>query len=63
MMIVYGIQRHGLKLYLRDPSSYTPMSTDYWKSKQTRSLTLSSDINFNRAQISKFSQRDAEVSR
>ncbi|XP_046645219.1 pyridine nucleotide-disulfide oxidoreductase domain-containing protein 2-like isoform X2 [Daphnia pulicaria] len=55
------LKKHGLKLHLRDPSSYTPLSSDYWKGDGPRSLTLSSDLDFNRKQISKFSKRDAEV--
>lgn len=55
------LKKHGLKLHLRDPSSYTPLSTNHWKTGGARSLTLSSDIEFNRKQISKFSKRDAEA--
>ncbi|EFX86348.1 putative oxidoreductase [Daphnia pulex] len=55
------LKKHGLKLHLRDPSSYTPLSSDYWKGDGPRSLTLSSDLDFNRKQIAKFSKRDAEV--
>lgn len=55
-------QRHGLKLYMRNPSSYTPLLESYWKPGGARSLTLSNDMDFNRAQISKFSTRDAQVS-
>lgn len=50
-----------MKLYARDPCSYTPLANQYWKSKGTRSLTLSSDLEFNRKEIAKFSKRDAEV--
>lgn len=48
-------QKHGLKIYLRDPNSYTPLinSRDY--------LLLSSDMTENKKEISKFSQKDAEV--
>ncbi|KAI9561981.1 putative oxidoreductase [Daphnia sinensis] len=55
------LKKHGLKLHLRDPSSYTPLSTNHWKTGGARSLTLSSDIEFNRRQIAKFSKRDAEA--
>ena len=54
--------RHGmLKFYKRNPSSYTPLNeTDPQFNKNRRSLTLSSNMQFNYAQISKFSIRDAE---
>ena len=49
------LQKHGLKVYLRDPSSYTPVlgTRDY--------LLLSSDPEQNKREISKFSKKDAEV--
>ena len=56
------MQKYGLKLHMRNPSSYTPLLESYWKPGGARSLTLSNDIDFNRSQISKFSVRDAKVS-
>ena len=52
---VSSLQKHGFKVYLRDPSSYTPLhgTKDY--------LLLSSDAEENRREISKFSKQDAEV--
>ena len=55
------MQKYGLKLYMRNPSSYTPLLESYWKPGGARSLTLSNDIEFNRRQIAKFSVRDAQV--
>ena len=49
------LKRHGLKVYLRNPDSYTPCL----HSKQ--SLLLGSNMDENRRQIAKFSMRDAEV--
>ena len=49
------LKRHGLKVYLRHPDSYTPCL----HSKQ--SLLLGSNMEENRRQIAKFSTRDAEV--
>ena len=48
-------QKHGLKVYLRDPDSYTPLrnSKDY--------LLLSSDDIKNSQEIAKFSKKDAQV--
>lgn len=55
------LMRHGmLKFYTRDPSSYTPLiETDPQYSVNRTSLTLSSDSDFNRKQIAKFSQLDS----
>ena len=48
-------QKHGFKVYLRDPNSYTPLrnSKDY--------LLLSSDDTKNSQEIAKFSKKDAQV--
>ncbi|XP_065224722.1 pyridine nucleotide-disulfide oxidoreductase domain-containing protein 2-like [Planococcus citri] len=54
-----NLKKFGLKYYLRNPSSYTPLRKPYWTSK-AKSLTLSQDAAFNYAEISKFSQHDAE---
>ena len=59
--LIWIRQKYGLKLYMRNPSSYTPLATAHWKDG-ARSLTLSNDIEFNRREIAKFSVRDAEVS-
>jgi phytoene dehydrogenase-like protein len=57
-----GLMRHGiLKFYKRNPSSYTPLlENDRQFTNTRRSLTLSSDLNFNCEQIEKFSKKDAQ---
>ena len=50
-----SLQKHGLKVYLRDPDSYTPHL-------ETRKyLLLGSDDAEKKKQIAKFSVRDASV--
>uniref|UniRef100_A0A0P4W2B1 Amine oxidase domain-containing protein n=1 Tax=Scylla olivacea TaxID=85551 RepID=A0A0P4W2B1_SCYOL len=51
---------HGLKIYPRDPSSYTPLREDHW-GNGGRSLTLGPQEAMNHQQISQFSVKDAEV--
>ena len=49
------LQKHGLKVYLRNPNSFTPLrGTD-------QSLLLGNDMRENEKQIAQFSVRDAEV--
>ena len=48
------------QVYLRHPSSYTPLIESEWKSKDITSLTLGMDEGQNKAQIAQFSSRDAE---
>lgn len=55
------LQEHGLKVYLRNPSSYTPLRRAAWKDGKARSLTLGSDEQENFRQISQFSEKDAQV--
>ena len=50
----------SIQVYLRHPSSYTPLLESDWKSKSITSLTLGMDHDQNKAQIAQFSQRDAE---
>lgn len=54
---MFSVQKHGLKLYLRNPNSYTPVkgSNDY--------LLLGSELSSNVREIAKFSKKDAEVSK
>ena len=48
-------QRHGLKVYLRDPNSFTPiLGTDKY-------LLLGNNQDANKREIAKFSRKDAEV--
>ncbi|XP_075238449.1 pyridine nucleotide-disulfide oxidoreductase domain-containing protein 2-like [Lycorma delicatula] len=55
------LKKHGLKLLLRNPGSYTPLREDYWTNKKAKSLTLGFDSEANKREISKFSSKDAEV--
>lgn len=53
------LRDYGLKYYFRDPCSYTPIKNP--KNSNQRSLLLSStDHQFNKNQISRFSKNDAE---
>ena len=54
------LRRHGLKIYLRDPSSYTPLLPEFQTSGGPTSLTLGMDHGKNCAELRKFSVRDAE---
>lgn len=48
-------QKHGLKFYVRDPNSFTPIIGS------NQSLLLGRDHEENRKEIAKFSVKDAEV--
>ncbi len=48
------LERHGLKVYRREPSSFTPILGE------KASLTLGGDAEENRRQIARFSERDAD---
>lgn len=48
------LERHGLKLHIRDPSSFTPLLDG-------RSLMLGRDAAHTRREIAKFSEKDAEA--
>ena len=50
-----SVQKHGLKVHLRNPNSYTPCLDN------GRSLLLGNDNEENKKQIAKFSRHDAEV--
>ncbi|XP_064103849.1 pyridine nucleotide-disulfide oxidoreductase domain-containing protein 2-like isoform X1 [Macrobrachium nipponense] len=54
------LKRHGLKVYPRDPSSYTPLHENYWKKTTGTSLTLGPHEDQNFQQISQFSEKDAK---
>ncbi|XP_035674943.1 pyridine nucleotide-disulfide oxidoreductase domain-containing protein 2-like [Branchiostoma floridae] len=54
------LKRHGLKVYLRDPNSFTPL-LEPDGTGQFRSLLLGKDLKENQRQIAQFSQRDAEI--
>jgi phytoene dehydrogenase-like protein len=53
-----NLRQHGLKYYFRDPNSYTPIKNPI--NENQRSLLLSSNQEFNRQQIARFSKNDAE---
>ena len=54
------LKEHGLKVYLRNPSSYTPLRHELWKDGGPSSLILGMSDEENKKQISQFSQKDAE---
>lgn len=55
------LQKHGLKVHLRDPYSFTPMLEEGLGSKVPRSLLLGMDMAENQKQIAQFSRKDAQV--
>lgn len=61
MCTLCALQKHGLKLHLRDPYSFTPMLEEGTLGKLPRSLLLGTDMAANQKQISQFSQKDAQV--
>ncbi|XP_040217217.1 pyridine nucleotide-disulfide oxidoreductase domain-containing protein 2 isoform X2 [Rana temporaria] len=54
------LKRHGLKIYFRDPHSFTPLLENV-KGRPPRSLTLGADMVKNQQQIAQFSKKDAEA--
>lgn len=46
---------------MRDPHAFTPMLEEGLRGAPPRSLLLGSDMVMNQREISKFSQKDAEV--
>ncbi|XP_068183250.1 pyridine nucleotide-disulfide oxidoreductase domain-containing protein 2-like [Antennarius striatus] len=55
------LKKHGLKVYKREPNSFTPMLEEGVRGSPPRSLTLGSDESMNQVEIGKFSQKDAKV--
>ncbi|KAK2824291.1 hypothetical protein Q5P01_021466 [Channa striata] len=55
------LEKHGLKVYMRDPHAFTPMLEDGVHGAPPRSLTLGSDLALNQMEISKFSKKDAKA--
>ena len=55
------LKQHGLKVYLRDPGSYTPIRPDLVKEGGPTSLSLGMCGRRNKEQIAQFSKRDAEM--
>ncbi|CAE1250300.1 Pyridine nucleotide-disulfide oxidoreductase domain-containing protein 2 [Acanthosepion pharaonis] len=54
------LKKYGLKIFLRDPSAYTPLLNPGGLNQKTVSLTLGRDADQNRKQIAQFSTNDAE---
>ncbi|KAM6184609.1 pyridine nucleotide-disulfide oxidoreductase domain-containing protein 2 [Rhynchocyon petersi] len=55
------LKKHGLRLHLRNPYSFTPMLEEHTASKGPRSLLLGTNMAENQKQISQFSQKDAQA--
>ncbi|XP_036294686.1 pyridine nucleotide-disulfide oxidoreductase domain-containing protein 2 isoform X1 [Pipistrellus kuhlii] len=55
------LKKHGLRVYLRDPHSFTPMLEEGTGGKAPRSLLMGSDLAENQRQIAQFSQKDAQA--
>ncbi|KAM4636689.1 pyridine nucleotide-disulfide oxidoreductase domain-containing protein 2 [Discoglossus pictus] len=55
------LKKHGLKVYFRDPHSFTPILEDGVNGSPPRSLLLGGDMAENQRQIAKFSKRDAKA--
>uniref|UniRef100_A0A8C1W8P5 Pyridine nucleotide-disulfide oxidoreductase domain-containing protein 2 n=1 Tax=Cyprinus carpio TaxID=7962 RepID=A0A8C1W8P5_CYPCA len=55
------LQKHGLKVYMRDPYSFTPMLEDGVRGRPPPSLTLGADLAKTQKEIGKFSEKDAKV--
>lgn len=51
----------GLKVHLRDPSSYTPIREELRHRPELKSLTLGQSSEMNKIEIGKFSSRDADA--
>ncbi|XP_074195347.1 pyridine nucleotide-disulfide oxidoreductase domain-containing protein 2 isoform X1 [Rhinolophus sinicus] len=55
------LKKHGLRLHLRNPYSFTPMLEEGTGSKVPRSLLLGTDMVENQKQIAQFSRKDAQA--
>ncbi|XP_076461976.1 pyridine nucleotide-disulfide oxidoreductase domain-containing protein 2-like [Babylonia areolata] len=55
------LKKYGLKVYLRDPSSYTPLIEPGGKKGKARSLLLGRSHESNVKQIAQFSEKDAKA--
>lgn len=55
------LKKHGLKLHLRDPYSFTPMLEEGTLNRLPRSLLLGTDMAANQKEISQFSRKDAQA--
>ncbi len=59
--VCLSVQKHGLKVYMRDPYSFTPMLEDGVRGRPPRSLMLGADLAKTQQEIGKFSEKDAKV--
>ncbi|XP_069317241.1 pyridine nucleotide-disulfide oxidoreductase domain-containing protein 2 [Eulemur rufifrons] len=55
------LKKHGLRLHLRNPHSFSPMLEEGTGSKTPRSLLLGTDMAENQKQIAQFSRKDAQA--
>ncbi|XP_037660144.1 pyridine nucleotide-disulfide oxidoreductase domain-containing protein 2 [Choloepus didactylus] len=55
------LKKHGLRLHLRNPYSFTPMLEEGTGGKGPRSLLLGTDMAENQKQIAQFSRKDAQA--
>ncbi|KAK7479361.1 hypothetical protein BaRGS_00029439, partial [Batillaria attramentaria] len=55
------LKKYGLKVFLRDPSSYTPLIEPGGRDGAARSLLLGRDSEENKRQIAQFSEKDAKA--
>jgi len=55
------LKKHGLKVYLRDLDSYTPIRPDLVRPGGPTSLSIGRCAKKNKEQIAQFSQRDADI--
>ncbi|XP_069423582.1 pyridine nucleotide-disulfide oxidoreductase domain-containing protein 2 isoform X8 [Ovis canadensis] len=55
------LKKHGLRLHLRNPYSFTPMLEESAGGKVPRSLLLGTDMAENQKQIAQFSRKDAQA--
>lgn len=55
------VQKHGLKVYMRDPHAFTPMLEEGVRGQPPRSLLLGNNLAMNQREIAKFSEKDAKV--
>ncbi|XP_007938166.1 pyridine nucleotide-disulfide oxidoreductase domain-containing protein 2 [Orycteropus afer afer] len=55
------LKKHGLKLHLRNPYSFTPILEEGTGGKVPRSLLLGTDMAENQKQVAQFSQKDAQA--
>ncbi|XP_016019725.2 pyridine nucleotide-disulfide oxidoreductase domain-containing protein 2 isoform X2 [Rousettus aegyptiacus] len=55
------LKKHGLRLHLRNPYSFTPMLEEGTRNKAPRSLLLGTNMAENQKQIAQFSRKDAQA--